>query len=82
MDFNLDRTEELVLEYNYPASAVYLNGILLNNSRTKMRITANAGRNRLLLVETKCGTASRPVGLRLFSERQNAPVYNFVRPEF
>ena len=82
VDFNLDRTEELVLEYNYPASAVYLNGILLNNSRTKMRITANAGRNRLLLVETKCGTASRPVGLRLFSERQNAPVYNFVRPEF
>ena len=82
VDFILPQTEELVLEYNFAAAQVYLNGILLNDPRKKMRITARPGKNRLLLVEKRCWRPSQAVGLRLFSERLNAPVYNFTRPEF
>ncbi len=82
LDFTLPRTEELVLEHNFRASSVYLNGILLNEPQNKMRITAQQGKNRLLLVERDVTQPQRTIGLRLFSERLNSPVYTLSRPEF
>ena len=47
-----------------------------------MRITAQQGKNRLLLVERDVTQPQRTIGLRLFSERLNNPVYTLSRPEF
>lgn len=82
VDFELSRTENLILEYNFKVAQVYLNGILLKDPHRKMRITASPGKNRLLVVENNCSNPKQTIGLRLFSERLNSPVYNFSRPEF
>ena len=82
LEFHLDHAETLKLNYNnlYYVQ-LYLNGLQLSDIRPEMFLTARQGKNRLLIVETRCYDPKKQMAFRLFSTQKNHPVQTLILPE-